>query len=307
MLGKTDDAAAALLLASAPPWVPAPRAYIGNMCGIHIPNLPVIPGGCEDPTLFLSWFYDRYSPEWQAVIRDAYRAAGNVDWLVSWPDSQAIGKTPQEFRAMCVELRTHGFRPAVMFSAKPTSSDDIRSVEETLANILLVLPLLVGVIQRGCIGWELSLWLSPSDVQFLIDAITPLLLPSGCKTYVHFQAGYFAYQQPGHDTCDFWIPNVGKLTGIFRQRNAGEDGGNKQEYQYRVKDCLDRFAGADGYPTDGGFGHPFDLIELEITAEEQYNPPFMSTTEGDRWGDAALATPPTRDVRVMGSGNGATQ
>jgi hypothetical protein len=75
------------------------------------------------------------------------------------------------------------------------------------------------------------------------------------------------------------------------------------EYQARVKDVLDRFAGADFYPTDSGFGHPFDDIELEITASEQFAG-TMSESQGNAWGRAALTTPSSGDVRVMGSGNG---
>ena len=105
-------------------------------------------------------------------------------------------------------------------------------------------------------------------------------------------------------TADFWKLNVGKLTGILRQRDPAEDGGHMDEYQARVKDCLDRFAGGYGFPTDSGFGHPFDDIELEITAQDQFNGNVDEAT-GDAWGRAALATPASGAVRVMGSGNGA--
>ena len=37
------------------------RAWKGNICGVHVPGLPAVPGGAADASLVLSWFYDRYS------------------------------------------------------------------------------------------------------------------------------------------------------------------------------------------------------------------------------------------------------
>ena len=75
-------------------------------------------------------------------------------------------------------------------------------------------------------------------------------------------------------------------------------------YQARITDCLERFAGGFGFPTDSGFGHPFDFVALEITAQPQFNGE-MTEADGDLWGQTALQTPPCGSVSVMGSGNGA--
>ena len=182
-----------------PPFVPAPRDYHGNMCGTHLPNLPVIPGGQgSDPSLVLSWltfYYD--AADRQRVYAD-HKAKGLRDFLVSWPDFQDAGGTPAAFKAHCQEVLAAGLRPCVMLSAKPTSSDNIRDVPGTLANILLVLPLLLGVVPRFCLGWELSLWLSPQDVQWLTDQLYAMILGvAGTQFYVHFQTWYFSFQPDG--------------------------------------------------------------------------------------------------------------
>lgn len=284
-----------------PPFKPAPREYRGNMCGVRVPGLPPVEGGAADPSLVLSWFYDRYSAPDRALIRDVWKRNGYVDVLLSWPDARAQRPTPEQFADTCRELIADGFYPCVMLYSKDTDPSDTAVVKARMSEVL---PLLVGLVPRFCVGWELSIALSPTQVQELIDWLAPQVLPSGAKLYVHFQEGYFAFQQPGGLTADFWHANVGKLTGVLHQRDLRW---SKDEYPARITDCLDRFAGGFGFPSDSGFGHPFDFIALEITAEPQFNSQ-MSEFEGDVWGQIALNTPPSRrggvEVRVMGSGNG---
>jgi len=289
-----------LLLAASRPFQPAPREYRGNMCGVRIPGLSSVPGGAADASLVLSWFYDRYSDADRALIRDVWKRAGYVDVLLSWPDSRVYGRTPEQFGATCRELIDAGFYPCPMLYSKDCDPRDTAGI---LANIAPVLPQIVGVVPRVCIGWELSIALSPTTVQGLIDALAPTFLAYGCKVYVHFQGGYFAFQQDGGVTADFWHANVGKLTGILHQRDLNDRPDDKANYQARIVDCLQRFAGQFGFPTDSGFGHPFDFIALEITAQPQFNGQ-MSEADGDAWGRTALNTPPVSGVAVMGSGNG---
>lgn len=289
------------------PFVPAPRTYAGQMCGSYLAGLPPIPGGAADPTLVISWLAFLHTPENRQRIYADHVSKGLKDFLVSWPDFQNAGGTPQGFKAHCLEVEAANLRPCAMLSAKPTSSADIRTVPETLANILLVLPLLLGVVPRVCLGWELSLWLSPEDVQWLTDQLYARILAAQAQFFVHFQSGYFAYQPNGQQTGAFWAANVGKLSGILHQRdfNSSPD---FPSYQARIVDCLVRFAGADNCPADRGDGTCFVFIALEITAMLAFND-GMPEAEQDAWGQAALDTPapvgPFGLVPVMGAGNGA--
>jgi len=298
--------AAAAPIAEPAPLLVAPREWSGNMCGVRVDGLPAVPGGAANPALVLSWFYDRYEPDARTIIRAAWKSRGYLDVLLSWPDSRAFEQSPQMFVGTCRELVADGFRPCVMLCSKDFDPPVTRDI---LAGLTDVLPLLVNEVPRVCIGWELSLWLAPKQVQDLIDAIAPRFTPSGCKVYVHFQEGYFAFSQEvgGRSvTADFWKLNVGKLTGILHQRelkSVTKGLTPQQEYQARLVDCLRRFSGEFGFPSDNGFGAPFDIIALEITAAPQFNGQ-MTETQGDAWGDVALATPPVRSVRVMGAGNG---
>lgn len=288
-----------------PDFRPAPRFWKSNMCGSRIPGLKPVPGGASDPSLFLEWFYDRYDDEDRATARADHKQKDLTHWLMSWPDSQAFGHSPEQFLFYLQELINDGFYPCVMLCAKPTSSADTRTIQETLDNIMLALPLLHHTVPMFCVGWELSLWMSPADVQFLTDSITMFRQP-GTLWYVHFQQGYFAFEvdKPGATTADYWNKQVGKLDGNLHQRKLEWD---PAMYQARLVDCLQRFAGGFGFVTDSGFGHPFDLVALEITAEPQFNGQ-MSEGTGQAWGRTAIDTPQVQGragiVKVMGSGNG---
>lgn len=287
-----------------PPFKPAPRYWRGNMCGVRVPGLPPVQGGADDPSLVLSWFIDRYESSDRARIRDAWAKRGYTHVLVSWPDSRAVGHTPEQFGAMCRELIDAGFYPCPFLYSKDYDPRDFAGIK---ANIEPVLPFIVGLVPLMCVGWELSIALTPTTVQQLIDWLCPLFTPAGTRCYVHFQEGYSSFQQPGHVFADFWNPNVGKLTGLLRQKILSQ---TPDQYRYDsggIVDVLERFAGNFGVSPDSGFGHPFDDVELEITAQPQFNG-TMTESEGDALGQWAIETPaasgPAGLVGVMGSGNG---
>jgi hypothetical protein len=286
------------------PFQIAPRIWKGNMCGVRVPGLAPVAGGAADASLVLSWFYDRYDLRGRALILERWLPR-YPDVLLSWPDSRAFGQTPRQFRATCDELITVGARPCVFLTSKDFDPrDDAAAI---LARLEEVLPLLIGVVPRVCIGWELNLFLGATPLQTLIDAIAPRFTPSGCRVYVHFSEGVSAWQQPGASFGDFWRANVGKLTGVLRQKILAQSPADYRDGDGGIRDVLERFAGFDNCPSDSGFGHPFDDIELEISAMLQFNGQ-CTEAEGDRLGRWAIDTPgvvgPLGLVRVMGSGNG---
>jgi len=296
---------AAASAVSRPPLL-VPRFYRGNMCGVHVPQLPPIEGGPPDPTLVVSWIVFRYSASDRQRIYQVWRAKGFRDVLVSWPDARAAGLSIDAFVAHGAELLDSGFLPAVMLCSKDFDRPDVGAILDSAIPVLRAL-IDQNVIARASIGWELSLWLSPTQVQQLIDAICAVTVPAGIRTYVHFQQGYSSFQQPGGTFADFWNANVGKLTGVFHQKIHEQ---TKEQYRGDsggLEDVLVRFAGGFHVSPDSGFGHPFDLIALEITAHQQFNGEF-SEAQGDALALWALDTPgvdgPLGRVVVMGSGNG---
>lgn len=283
------------------PFRPAPRVWKANMCGVRVPGLQPVAGGAKDPSLVLSWFYDRYDGPSRAAIRATWQAKGLTHVLLSWPDSRSYGQSPQQFAATCKELIAAGFYPCVFFCSKDCDPPDVETIK---ARILEVLPFLVGLIPMACIGWELSLWLSPTQVQQLIDWLAPQLVAVKCRVYVHWQEGYYTFPQPDHDNASFLLANVGKLSGVLHQRDLSL---SKQEYRDRLVDCLQRSAGQFNCPAVMIDGHGYDVVACEITAQPQFNGE-MSEAEGNSWGQWAIDTPavdgPVGPVSIMGSGNG---
>lgn len=296
---------------SKPPVAPiAPRALMGNMCGIRVPGAPAVPGGAADASLILSWFYARYPADWRAKIRAEWKRKGLIDVLVSWPDDQIFGLTPDQHVAMCLELAADGFRPNDFLSAKPTSSDQIRDGQGTLDNILLVLPQLIKAqaISRACLAWEACLWLSPADVALLRDTLCPMLVAVGIKVYFHGGPGKSSWQFNGQSFGDFWNASIGKYTGLYHEKVIDQTPDQYRGDSGGITDVLIRFAGGAGCSDDSGFGHPFDFHALEITAQTQFDG-TTTEAEGNALGTWALQTPPVTGPRgvvagVIGSGNG---
>jgi hypothetical protein len=276
----------------APPFLSAPRFWRANMCGVRVPGVAPVNGGAADASLVLSWFYDRYGDGDRVAIRKAWQARGYTHVLLSWPDSRAAGQSIEQFRITCLELIANGFYPCVFLCSKDHDPADVNAIMEGLTPVLQAL---VGLVPMFCVGWELSLWLSPTQVQALIDQIAPRVhLQEGTWLYVHFQEGYPSFQQPGHPVADFWNPNVGKLTGLLYQKKLDQ---NDAAFLDSLKDCLERFAGG------WGMVKGFDFVACELTAMTQFNGQ-TSEAEGDRIGTLAIHAPMVNGVGVSGSGNG---
>ena len=276
------------------------------MCGVHVSGLPPVAGGAHDPSLVLSWFYDRYQPADRQLIRAAWKARGYTHTLLSWPDARVAGGTPESFRAIVLELLADGFFPCVMWCSKDHDPPDVPAI---LASIEPAVSLLIGIVPMVCMGWELSLWLSPAQVQELVDTLAPRFAAYGCLTYVHFQQGYASFPpnttppQTAWTFGDYWRLQVGKLHGVLHQRVLTQ---SKEQYwtdSGGLVDILIRFGGGAGCPAESGFGHPFDLVAFEICAQPVFNGE-MSEYEADGWGTHAINCPPQNGVGVMGSGNG---
>jgi hypothetical protein len=284
-----------------PPFTPAPRFWKANMCGTRVLGLPPVPGGAADASLVLSWFYDRYNYSDRARIRAAWHAKGLTHVLLSWPDSRAGNSQLQaavsavQFKVICQELIRDGFYPCVMLTSKDYDPKDVDAI---MAGLDPLFQQVVGVVPMFCVGWELSLWLSPTQVQQLIDRISPIVkAQAGTLLYVHFQEGYPSFQQPGGTVADFWNPNVGKLDGLLYQKIISQ---NDAQFLDSLNDCLQRFGG--GFNMVKGF----DFVGLELSAMTQFNG-TCSEAEGNRIGTLAINAPKVNGVGVSGSGNGLQQ
>ncbi len=292
----------------AQPFQPAPRYYTGvNMCGSRVQGLPLLPG-CSDPTLVMSWLIPSYSAsDRQTKIYPVWKAQGGIDVLLDWDYARvACGWSVDQFLGLCAELVAQGFRPCPWLCSPDFQPQ--QDVEATWGTIQQLLPALIasGLVPRVIVGNQLGMnnWLTPAQVQTLIDRVAPPCVTAGIKVYVHFAPRYMSWQQSG-DNATFWNLNVGKLTGVYAQTDGNADMPTTRDW---VNDCLERCAGGDNMPVVIIDGHGVDFIAGEITASRQFGPPFMSEADGNAFGAAILASPPRTGpagtARVMGSGNG---
>lgn len=290
------------------PAAPNIRWWRGDMCGINLPGLPAVAGGAADPNLVLTWFIDRYSPVDQAAIIAEYKARGYTHWLLSWPDSRvgggvgSPGQSVAQFVATAQMIKANGLYPATFLFSKDFDGSD--------PNPALVDPVIAGLQAGGVadimsVGWELDLFNTPGPpIQAMIDHIAALVVPA-TNLYVHFSAGIVAWQADGDLGSVFWNANVNKLTGILHQKPISWDCGM---YQARLADLLVRFgAGAAGWPSASGFGHPFDTVACEYSAVARF---AGSMSEGDAMivGNQAICSPGQDSgpppTPVMGFNNG---
>lgn len=284
---------------------PSVRWYRGNFCGVRVAGIAPVPGGSSDSNLVFTPFIDRYNDADQAAIFDAHRARGFTHFQVSWPDSRGDGgQSVDQFVATCQKLQANSFYPVVFLSAKgdPPDPGDLAGIVNPVITQLIA----AGAVATFCVGWELSLFMDPTQTQGNIDSMASLIVPAGIPLYVHFQSNYTSFPQPGAATAEFWNANVGKLTGLYYQADFNQDCGARQE---RIIEGLTRFAGNDGYATDSGFGHPWDFVPWELSAYNQF---FngMSENIGNSQGYEANLSPaqtgPAGVVGTIGYGNGST-
>lgn len=282
------------------------RWFRANLCGVRVPGLPAVSGGAADASLVLTWFYDRYTVSGdRASIRTAFLAKPYSHFKLSWPDSRSgAGTSVTDYVTYAGELKSAGFYVGHFLSSKDYDTADPAVIMAGLVTVLAAL-VTAGAIDWACVGWELSLWLTPTQVQTLIDDISAAI--PGVPLYVHFQSDYIAFQQPGGFTADFWNLNVGKLTGLLHQKTLSQNG---SLYQARIDDGLSRFAGNFLFATDSGFGHPFDYVTYEVSAADQFSG-SLTEAQGDAIGKIGILAPaqsgPAGTVPVHGFGNGCTE
>ena len=242
-------------------------------------------------------FFDRYDAAGQDAIIDGTLARGYVDVKLSWPDSRdGNGQSISEYVATAVRLQQAGLRVTHMLLSKDF---DGRNPDPAKLDAVLDALLAAGAADKVCCFWEGNLFIDPQPViQRIIDHVTARTVPAGVLTYVHFSPGVIAWQKDGETTADFWKQQVGKLTGLLHQVDPSQ---TAAQMQSRLNDALVRFGGQFGFPTDSGFGHPFDLVSDEVGASRMFD--GASEDDGDKWGYEALCTP--GPVPVMGFGNGA--
>lgn len=266
------------------------RWFRGDFCGIDVPGMPHVQDGGTSNSLILTPYIDRYSPANQTTILNAYATRGYTHWLLWWPNSRdAWAQSVGQFTATCQTVQAAGYWPIVMLYSKvydgqnpdPTKNDAlITSLNTTFGNQWIC-----------CIGFEMDEFMDPgATIQSVIDHVTGQTVPFGVNTYVHFSEGLTSWQAPSAagGGATWWTQQQNKLRGIMHQKNLGWD---CPTYQSKLNDLQVRFgSGVSGWPTDSGFGGPFDIVAAEYSASFRFNN-AITEAAAQTLGQEAVATP----------------
>jgi hypothetical protein len=279
---------------------PTLRFHRSNAFAVTIPGLPHVPGDGQ-PGMLLTWFLDRYPLDVQTSSLLTYGQRGYTHFPLSWPDSRAFGQSEDQFVATCQRVQQAGQYAGVFFGSKDFDpmNDDVNGWPSRCDSLVDKL-IAARAIDYAMPAWEWNLWNVPGDQTYAIFRhFGDKLTPAGVPLYYHGGVENIAWQADGENTASFYQHLVGVLTGCLYQADVSWTPGMMQA---RLNDVTDRFGGNFGFPTDSGFGHPFDCIAWELNATAQFYGQ-QDEGRGNLTGYEALCT--AGPIPVYGYGNGA--
>ena len=282
---------------------PSVRCWRGNAWSVTISGLPPVPGAsATHPERLLTWFLDRWPRDWQDRILADYAKRGYTHFALSWPDSRdGNHQSVDEFVATAMRVKAAGLFVVVFFGSKDFDpADDSVDGWPTRADAAIDALLQARTLDAGVVCWECDAFNRQQvRLQGIIDHFATRLGSAGIPLYIHFQAGRISLRPDSSASAAFWRANVGKLTGVLYQARSEW---SAEVLQARLSDVQNRFAGHEGYPSDSGFGHPFDVVAWELLGSRQFDHAHPDEHDADARGYEAVCAPGA--IPVMGFGNG---
>jgi len=257
---------------------PSPRVRREQFCGLRVPGLPYVDGGTAlDPSMFLSWFFDRYNASDQKKIVDAMHATGATHFTLSWPDSRAWGQSLDQFVATARRLALDGFWVCHKLFSKvydPHNPDP--------ASVYPVVDALLAADAITCAApcWETNFFVDPEHMDALCDPLAeryPSIL-----WYLHFSPHYASWQKNENDSPGaFWNRRIAAgYTGLEYQCEPvkGFDAPGSWSAgmaQARINDVLVRLKAGGMW----GVSRDLDVIAWETTGMCQFEDPMTYTED----------------------------
>ncbi len=256
-----------------PPAKPDVTWWRGDAWGLTLPGLPRVEGGASGPaqSRVLTYFLDRYGPDWEGVILRTYRDYGYTHISLSPQDSFAAGQSEDDYVAMSVRCRQAGLFVHHLLRSKyytPLGDPDLHAPDALVDRLLRH-----DALHVFSPAWEMNIW-SPAICRAMIDH-DAALVGTRARCMLHFLPHYISWQADHEEPGDFWRANEGKVDGVCYQCDPAWSAGMMAA---RTQDCLDRLAPGGLWGLgDSGRGHPFDLTVWETIATCQYG----NLTDGD--------------------------
>ncbi len=208
-----------------------PRA---NWFSVEVPGLPWVDGqSSEHPFMVLSYFLQKYSPDWQAKILDAHAIRGYSHFMLSWTNARQDGLTITDFVALALKAKSWGFVVHVMLAGKDTDPHD-QDWNGLKSNVQPVLEALIAARAVDMVSmWECNLWNIPgAPFQSILQGIRDICIPAGVDQWVHFGTECVWWGEPNYlpNRTAWWAAQVGILTGILYQGDVNWDMGTRQAH-----------------------------------------------------------------------------
>ena len=299
------------------PWEPPhERDYLrADSWGVTIEGMPWVPGASSEfPERVLSWFLDRWTPDWQHKYLSTYAGYGYTHLRLSVPDSlgpttpnpggpPGAGQTLAQFVQTCQLVKSYGLYRRVMLGSKNFQKHDM-SPDEWRA---YADPILDALFNAQCVdevtpGWEFDLFNKPGPWTVeTFKYIGQRCHQVGVSSWAHFSphvTSWFADGDP-RGRFGFWDDLGADVDGIDYQGQAEWD---IPELQARLVDTLWQFG------VDEQAGKPLHKMRMdEDVAIMMFSHEHPNEDEANQRGLAACCT--TDNVRhtnakIWGAGNG---
>jgi len=260
-----------------------PRA---NWFDVEIPGLPWVEGqSSEHPFMVLTYFLQKYSPEWQDTILYTHALRGYSHFMLSWTNARQDGLSVDQFVALALKVKSWGFFVHVMLAGKDTDPHD-QWWDGLKPNVQPVLEALIAARAVDMVSmWETNLWNAPgAPLQSILQGISDICKPAGVRQWVHFGTECVWWGEPNYlpNRTAWWAAQVGILTGILYQGDVNWCAGDRQAH---IGDSTNNAAAAPLF-ADG----TFKFCAAEMDGMLIYTVDF-SENIGDLHGFQHLCTP----------------
>lgn len=230
------------------PWSPPyTRDYLrADAWGITLEGLPFVPGGSSNQPAqnrFLSWFFDRYPPEWQQRWLEQNAKDNYTHGVLSPPDSiQGYGRSLAQVVDTHGTLRRAGLYVISMLGSKLYQPHDM-TADQYCAYAFPIMDALTsaGVVDEFVPAWEMDLWNVPGETTLQIcQRIGARAHESGASCWLHFSTHVTAWFADGdpRGRYGFWEDLGGDVDGLMYQ---GDPEWGQDEWQARIVDTLHQF------------------------------------------------------------------
>jgi hypothetical protein len=296
------------------PWTPpTSRDFLrADSWGVTLPGAPWVPGASSrHPERILSWFIDRYSPDWQARYLDAYAARGYTHLKLSYADScgpvdngpwspPGNAQTLEQFVQTCLRVKDVVQFAQVVIGSKYFQPHDMSAQQwADFADPIMDALIAAKAVDEFILGWEWDLWNTPGRAT--IEAFKHAgqkAHAADCSFWMHFSPEKTSWFADGDKRGRY---------GFYDDIGTDVDGLNYQtvptwdmaETQARIVDTLHQFG-------EQGNRHKFRFDEDQASLMFDNDQPDEDAANAR--GFAALCTIDNvkhTDAKVLGFGNGA--